>query len=259
MNPIPVSPHRVRMPIYFAVVGLAMLMSPVAHAGKECGAIKATIVSGAAKLATYKAGDKLSVPASKMPAGAIMKVRGDFVSYDVALDSFEVRNYTLTGKAGKGQITDEPTPVYVTKTPDVGVLSGDMSLKIDKGGSMVVQRGSSTKAKIQSKDCTQGGVFQMEPSPTANETNTLAPGFRYCYQATPSSSLFFTNDVVLGYDSPETASLLGGGAGGNQALWEVTGGGRIGMVVGEDADEKIIEQSGSIDAGGLCPHQKVDD
>ena len=109
------------------------------------------------------------------------------------------------------------------------------------------------------KDCTQGGVFQMEPSPTANETNTLAPGFRYCYQATPSSPLFFTNEVVLGYDSPETASLLSGGAGGSQAVWEVIGGGRIGMVVGGDADEKIVEQSGSLDAGGLCPHLTADD
>ena len=248
-----------RRPVRLALLGVALLLSPLAHAGKECGTIKATIVSGGAKLATYKAGDKLNVPASKMPAGAIMKVRGDFVSYDVALDSFEVRNYTLTGKAGKGQITDEATPVYVTKTPDVGVLTSDMSLKIDKGGSLVVQRSGAKKAKIQSKDCTQGGIFQMEPSPTANEINTLAPGFRYCYQATPSSSLFFTNDVVLGYDSPETASLLRGGAGDNQAVWEVQGGGRIGMVVGEDADEKIIEQAGSIDAGGLCPHQKIDD
>lgn len=50
----------------------------------------------------------------------------------------------------------------------------------------MIEREGSIDMKIQAKDCDQGGVFQMEPEPSTTEVNRLAPGFRYCYQASPA-------------------------------------------------------------------------
>jgi len=237
------------------LVAAALTLAPAAHAAKDCAAFTAKIVSKGSTIAKYKAGSDLKVPAASMPAGSVLKVRGTYVSYDVALDDFAVRNYTLTGASAKHQIVFESTPLFTTKTPDVGTLDGDMKLRIDTNGSMLIKRGTGPSAKIQSKDCDQGGIFQLEPSVTSTQVNALAPGFRYCYQAGAGAPLFFTDDVVLGYDSPQTATLLSGGVGGSSATWQVTGGGRIGGVLGDDAVQQLLTQSGSETAGGLCPHQ----
>jgi hypothetical protein len=62
---------------------------------------------------------------------------------------------------------------------------------------------------------------------------------------------FFTNDVVLGYDSPQTASTIF--ADETTAIWQVQDGGRIGGVFGEDAVQ-ALEEAGPA-AIEACPHQ----
>jgi hypothetical protein len=47
--------------------------------------------------------------------------------------------------------------------------------------------------------------------------------------------LCFTNGRFAGYDSPEFATLVSNTE--KVATWQVTSGGRIGMVIGEDALE----------------------
>jgi hypothetical protein len=91
----------------------------------------------------------------------------------------------------------------------------------------------------------------MEPEPATTETNTLAPEFVYCFQASPSARKFFTNGIVLGFDSPQAATLLSGDE--TTAVWSVGAGGRIGLVLGEDAVQALA--LAGPEAIAACPHQ----
>ena len=80
----------------------------------------------------------------------------------------------------------------------------------------------------------------MEPEPATVEINTLAAGFQFFLQDPVSGRLFFTNGTtILGYDSPQDAVLLANTP--QQSRWRVEDGGRIGMVIGEDAFEALDE------------------
>lgn len=235
-----------------AAAVLALLAGSVAlpaHAASDCRFFAVTI--GGTTYTPGPSGDrKLTLPHDRV-AGQIAKVRGKYVSFDVDLDTFTVTNYILTGVDAPNQITPERTRVFVSKVPDA-ILSGPMEMRIrDSSQNLVIEREGSIDMKIQSKDCDQGGVFQMEPEPSTTETNRLAPGFRYCYQASPIDRRFFTNDVVLGFDSPQLARVVA--ANDRAARWDVEDGGRVGLVLGEDAVE-ALEEAGP-DAIGACPHQ----
>jgi hypothetical protein len=56
---------------------------------------------------------------------------------------------------------------------------------------------------------------------------------------------------VLGYDSPQDATFISGT--NTKTVWSVQDGGRIGMVVGEDAVE-ALRLAGTA-AQAACPHQ----
>lgn len=233
---------------FFAAI--VLFSTPMVWAGKDCAFFTVTI--GSRTFTPGRKGDlKITLPASQVN-GQIAQVRGTYVEFDVELDTFTVRNYTLTGVAAPDQITNLRTPVFVSKAPDA-LLNGSLALRVRTSGQhLVMERsGPGVDMKIQAKDCDQGGIFQLEPEPRRNETNTLAPGFRYCFQATPSSRKFFTNGIVLGYDSPQDATLVSGSD--ITAVWSVQAGGRIGMVIGEDAVEALqLESPVAITA---CPHQ----
>jgi hypothetical protein len=101
---------------------------------------------------------------------------------------------------------------------------------------VVLERsGGGQNMKIQAKDCQQGGLFQMEPEPGTRERNTLGPDFTYTAQPPGEERLCFTNGRFAGYDSPELATLVSNTE--RVATWRVAAGGRIGMVIGEDAVE----------------------
>ena len=89
--------------------------------------------------------------------------------------------------------------------------------------------------KIQAKDCLQGGVFQLEPG--TRERNTLGDELPSTNQPPGEQRLCFTNGRVPGYDSPELATLVSRSAGDKGATWRAASGGRIRMVIGEDAVE----------------------
>jgi hypothetical protein len=106
--------------------------------------------------------------------------------------------------------------------------------------------------KIQAKDCTTGGLFQMEAESDDAATTTyeheLASGFAYFDPDPATSRTFFSiggtaAGASLGYDSPELATriapALGAPVSGTIARYAVQNGGRMGMVVGEDAREGL--------------------
>jgi hypothetical protein len=167
-------------------------------------------------------------------------VRGTYIRFRVNPNTFAVRDYTHTGvdspRADKNLPINAPTVIFERKVPNHGdVLTGPMALELGAESVVLERAGSSQDMKIQAKDCQQGGLFQMEPEPGTTETNTLGPGFRYTQQPPGEERLCFTNGRFSGYDSPELATLVSNTA--TTARWRVQSGGRIGMVIGEDAVE----------------------
>ena len=160
--------------------------------------------------------------------------------FDVVPSTFAVLNYTHTGvdspRPDKNLPIDGPTVIFESKVPNHGdTLNSPLQLDIAAEGVVLERSGSFQNMKIQAKDCHQGGLFQMEPEPGTTETNTLGDGFNYTNQPPGQERLCFTNGAAPGYDSPELATLVSHSA--KTGTWDVAAGGRIGMVIGEDAVE----------------------
>jgi hypothetical protein len=172
--------------------------------------------------------------------GQTIEVSGTYIRFTVESNTFTVRNYTHTGvdspRADKNLPIDAPTVIFTSKVPNHNDnLNGPLSLEISQESLVLERSGARQDMKIQAKDCQQGGLFQMEPEPGITETNTLGPDFHYTQQPPGEERLCFTNGRFSGYDSPELATLLSNTA--STAVWDVQAGGRIGMVIGEDAVE----------------------
>ena len=75
----------------------------------------------------------------------------------------------------------------------------------------------------------------MEPEPGTRERNTLGAEFNYSSQPPGEERHCFTNGRFSGYDSPELATLVSNTE--KVPTWQEAAGGRIGMVIGEDAVE----------------------
>jgi hypothetical protein len=187
---------------------------------------------------TFRGDQDTVVPAARV--GQTVQVRGRFVRFSVAASTFEVRDYTLTGAASSDPDKDlpinSPTVVFESKEPLHGeTLNGPLSIDLSNEGVVLERAGGGQDMKIQAKNCQQGGLFQMEPEPGTTETNTLGPEFSYTVQPPGEERLCFTNGRFTGYDSPELATLVSNTE--KTATWDVQSGGRIGMVIGEDAVE----------------------
>jgi hypothetical protein len=114
-------------------------------------------------------------------------------------------------------------------------LTSGVRLDLNNEGVVLKRSGGGQNMKIQAKDCQQGGLFHMEPEPGTRERNTLGDSFVYTNQPPGEERLCFTNGRVPGYDSPQFATLISNDT--KTATWRVQAGGRIGMVIGEDAVE----------------------
>jgi len=233
-----------------AIIGGTLSASPL-KAASECATFTATMkLNGTVQRVFTTPTDEKFTP----PAGATLEVRGTYADFDVALDNFAVTNNVLTGAPSAHQITPGRTPLFTSKLSNIGTIGGEVDLELDVSGQNLIMRrkGSGEKSmKIQAKDCNQGGMFQLEPEPAASESNLLAAGFKYCFQATRTAKRFFTNGVVLGYDSPQAAKQVQGTA--KKALWQVQNGGRVGAVLGGDA--LIALQDEGAAALAACPNQ----
>lgn len=116
------------------------------------------------------------------------RVVGRYIEFTVVASSFGIRDYTFTGAANPEDITGgRRLVVWSEKTPDhrgrtltssVEVQIGEDEIVIERSGG-----GGFLDAKIQAKDCAQGGIFQMEVERDDNlptrMTHILAPGMFY--------------------------------------------------------------------------------
>lgn len=91
-----------------------------------------------------------------------------------------------------------------------------------------------TGFKIAAKDVAPGGTVQVRGQNTTI-THTLASGIFY-FKNPYTGKINFGNGAVLrGKDSPQSATRLS--QDGSVSVWSVASGGRMGMVLGEDAVE----------------------
>ena len=173
--------------------------------------------------------------------GENIQVRGTYITFNVRSSDFAVLNYRHTGANSPRPdknlpIGPEGTTIFQSKVPNHGeTLTSGVSLNLNNEGVVLERSGGGQDMKIQAKDCQQGGLFQMESEPGTPETNTLGADFTYTGQPPGQERLCFTNGQFSGYDSPELATLVSNT--NKVATWNVQSGGRIGMVIGEDAVE----------------------
>jgi hypothetical protein len=102
-------------------------------------------------------------------------------------------------------------------------------------GGELRRRGSGLGMKLQFKDCANGGVFQMESATQVVVTHTLAAGSFYFTNPFTGKINFGNGAALIGKDSPMVATKLSQGS--TTSTWRVEAGGRMGMVLGEDAVE----------------------
>src|SRR3712207_1908961 len=92
-----------------------------------------------------------------------MLVRGKHVQFDIDMRTMGVRNWTLTGALNPGRLVERPTVIFAEKTPLHGAtLTKTDRLRNDRGDLVFIRTNGVVEVKIQAKDCSQGGVFQME-------------------------------------------------------------------------------------------------
>jgi len=226
------------------ILAAVMVSTPERAQAAKAGTCAGYTVRNAANPAqTFTA----TIPAAQVPARLF--VDGTFTEFEVRTSDFAVFNYRHTGATSVRPDKDLPVPpggvtIFDSKIPTLRngsapVLTGALSLVLSNEGVVLERSGGGQDLKIQAKDCVQGGLFQMEPEPGLIETNTLGDGFVYTGQPPGETRLCFTNGAVPGYDSPQFANLLRFDS--KTAVWDVVGqgdvGGRIGMVIGEDAVE----------------------
>lgn len=190
---------------------------------------------------TFTGDQKRTIPADRV--GDMIQVRGTYNTFNIRSRDFAVFHYRHTGarsdRADKNlDIPEGGVEIFQSKVPLHGkTLTSSLSLEISAEGVVLERSGGGQDMKIQAKDCVQGGLFQMEPEPGTRERNTLGSDFAYTSQPPGEQRLCFTNGRVPGYDSPELATLASRSADNKTATWRVAAGGRIGMVIGEDAVE----------------------
>src|SRR3712207_2565575 len=105
-----------------------------------------------------------TVPAASL--GARFTVRGKYNQFDVRASDFALFDYVFTGAPNPHDMTGgRRTPVFASKVPHHRglTLSSGITVELDEEDLVIGRTGSRLSMKIQSKDCAQGGIFQMEP------------------------------------------------------------------------------------------------
>lgn len=214
-----------------------VVLGPVAEAAKAGTCEGYTITVGGRAFT----GDQDTVVAAAS-VGDVVTVAGTYNHFTVEADTFTVEHYTVTGadsdRPDKDLPVDRPTEIFAAKIPEHGdVLDGALTIDLSNEGVVLERAGARQDMKIQAKDCPQGGLFQMEPEPGTTYRHVLGADFRYNGPA-GDGRLCFTNGAFSGYESPELAVRLSPLDGqGTESRWQVSAGGRMGMVIGEDAVE----------------------
>jgi hypothetical protein len=210
------------------------LASSTAYAGKVCANFTVTLSDGR----TFGGNQGVSVAVAP---GATAQVRGSFVSYTIQLDTFTVTNYTLNSNITGNQ----PKLIFVRKQPLHGkTLTSNVTIELNGEQAVFQRSGGGVSMKIQSKDCSEGGLFQMEPEPSVEVEHQLAPDLAYCVDASGRVLIVSATSPFVGRESPELATLTfpspqSAVVGTRLSRWTIQSGGRMGLVTGEDAVEPL--------------------
>ena len=263
-----------------SLAAMSVMAAPAAHAAKSEGCIGGGfVISGLLNGINVPAGAAATIPASNI--GPSFQILGKYVEFNVVSATFGVENYTFTGVASPEDLTGgRRTVAFQSKTPDLkgGKLTGAVSVSTEDGDLVISRVGTGVSMKIQAKDCSAGGIFQMEPERTDKTTtriiHTLGPGVFYYdnpnfraregdvvpYKDTtivvPSrinigndlSAKFVSRDstqVATRVTEPACINVIAKRDGttasvqhcGQRAIYDVSSGGRLGYVTGEDATE----------------------
>ena len=83
----------------------------------------------------------------------------------VRTSDFAIFDHLFTGLANRERMVTAPTVVWESKVPDHRglALSSAITVSLDREAIELGRTGTGLSMKIQSKDCAQGGIFQMEP------------------------------------------------------------------------------------------------
>lgn len=96
-------------------------------------------------------------------AGDMLLVRGTHVQFDINTVTMSVTNWTLTGAPNVGRLVEAPTVIFLEKTPLLDMtFNRTTRARNDRGDLVYIRTARGATVKIQAKDCSQGGVFQME-------------------------------------------------------------------------------------------------
>jgi len=178
--------RRFRLPaLVSGLAAIAAVSAPMAHAAKSDGCTGGGfVISGLLNGQTIASGTSVTIPASNI--GPSFQVLGKYIEYTVVSSTFAVENYTFTGAASPEDITGgRRTVAFQSKTPDHrgATLTSGVRVSNEDGDIVLIRTGPGISMKIQSKDCAQGGIFQMEPERTDKSatkiTHTLASGVFY--------------------------------------------------------------------------------
>jgi hypothetical protein len=163
---------------------LALASPPAAAASsKFCEGGGFSILRSDGTLVTR--GDQ-EVRISAASLGSSFIVRGRYVSFRVDMPTFGIRDYRFLASNAPGtQTAGGDAPVFESKIPDHRglVLASAVSVELDDEEIVLMRTGTGLSMKIQAKDCTQGGLFQMEPErgdgTVTRITHVLAQGTFY--------------------------------------------------------------------------------
>lgn len=98
--------------------------------------------------------------------GSTFTVKGRYVQFRVDMATFGIRDYKFLASNAPGtQTAGGDAPVFDGKFPDHRglVLASPVMVVLDEEELVLMRTGTGLSMKIQAKDCTQGGLFQMEP------------------------------------------------------------------------------------------------
>ncbi len=220
-------------------------------------------------------GQDLRTTISASRLGSSFLVKGRYIEFRVTSATLAVTNWTLTGAPNAGDLTGgKRVVIFNSKTPSLrgSVLGGGLTLRLRDGGIVMQRSGGGATMKVQSEDCAQGGVFQMEAERADGRSTTfthrLAPAMFYfdnpsfrerigttvpfveddgtVTQMPVPARVNFANDAapkLVGRDSAQVAQRIDqcsnafGTHCGGVSQWRVASGGRMGQVMGEDAVE----------------------
>ena len=154
-----------------AVVALALpilaLVSPAQAASSDACENGGYQLVGADGRVVASAGDeRIRTTLSAASLGAVFLVRGRYNEFRVRAVDFALFDYAFTGAPNPEDITGgRRTPVFASKVPNHRglTLSSGISVDLEEEDLVISRTGTGLSMKIQSKDCAQGGIFQMEP------------------------------------------------------------------------------------------------